>query len=160
MLLDGFSIAEHIRQTQPEHFTLLSNVSVPFTIDYDDGFYQARKTFFNVNYKGEVTKVHYNYCDRQPFDAQSVNEMQNVLGCDPNEAVVTYYKAMRHLHGLLYSDKFVYKMKLLPGMLLVFNNHRMLHGRKALIGHRKLCGTSINSEEWESKLKLLEHNMT
>jgi len=156
MLLDGFRIAEHVRKTHPRYFTLLSKVSVHFIVDYPDGFYHARQTFFTVNHEGEVVKVNYNYCDRQPFDAQSIDEMQSVLGCDPNEAVSTYYKAMRYLHGLLYSNKFVYKTKLLPSTLLVFNNHRLLHGRKEFNGHRKLCGTSINSEEWESKLKLLE----
>lgn len=157
MLVDGFSVAEQIRRTHPEHFTLLSKVSIHFKVDYPDGFYHTRKTFLSVNHAGEVIKVSYNYCDRQPFDSQSIDEMQSVLGCDPNQAITTYYKAMRNLHGLLYSNKFVYEMKLLPGELLVFNNHRLLHGRKALNGHRKLCGTSINSEEWESKLAILEN---
>lgn len=158
LLVDGFSVAEHIRQTKPEYFTLLSKVSVLFEVDYGDGLYHARKTFLTVNHEGEVVNINYNYCDRKPFDTQSITEMQNVLGCDPNKAVVTYYKAMRHLHGLLYSNKFLYEMKLLPGVLLAFNNHRLVHGRKGLNGHRKLCGTSINSEDWESKLKLLENN--
>ena len=157
LLLDGFSIADYIRQTNLEHFTLLSKVTIPFKVDYKDGYYEARQTFFTVNHEGEVIKINYNYCDRQPFDSQSVDEMQSVLGCDPNKAIVTYYKAMRNLHGLLYGNKFMYQMKLLPGVLLVFNNHRLLHGRKGLTGHRKLCGTSINSEEWESRLKLLEN---
>ena len=152
MLLDGFSVAEHIRRTHPEYFTLLSKVSILFK-DYGDGFYHTRKTFFNVNYEGEVIRVCYNYLDRQPFDTQSIDEMQNVLGYDSNKAVITYYKAMHLLHGLLYSNKFLYEIKLLPGMLLVFDNHRLLH---ALNGYRKLCGTSVDCGEWESKLKLLE----
>ena len=157
MLLDGFSVAERIRQTHPEYFTLLSKVSILFKVDYDDGFYHSRKTFFDVNYEGEIIRVNYNYLDRQPFDAQSFDEMKNVLGCDSNKGVVTYYRALRLLHSLLYSDKFLYEFKLLPGMLLVFNNHRLMHGRRALNGHRKLCGTSLDSGELESKLKLLEN---
>ena len=157
MLLDGFSVAEHIRRAHPEYFTLLSKVSILFKVDYGDGFYNTRKTFFDVNYEGEVSRVNYNYLDRQPLDTQSVDEIQNVLGCDSNKAVITYYKAMRFLHGLLYSNKFLYEIKLLPGMLLVFNNHRLLHGRKAFNGHRKLCGTSIDAGEWENKFKLLEY---
>ena len=156
MLLDGFSVAEHIRRTHPEYFTLLSKVSILFKVDYGDGFYHTRKTFFDVNYEGEVIRISYNYLDRQPFDTQSIDEMQDVLGCDSNKAILTYYKAMHLLHGLLYSDKFLYEIKLLPGMLLVIDNHRLLHGRRALNGHRKLCGTSIDYGEWESKFKLLE----
>ena len=157
MLVDGFSVAEHIRQTHPEYFTLLSKVSILFKVDYGDGFYHSRKTFFDVNYEGEIIRVNYNYLDKQPFDAQSFDEMKNVLGCDSNKGVVTYYKALRLLHSLLYGDKFLYEFKLLPGTLLVFNNHRLLHGRRALNGHRKLCGTSVDSGELESKLKLLEN---
>lgn len=157
MLLDGFSIAEHIRQTHPDYFALLSKVSILFKVDYGDGFYHTRKTFFNVNHEGEVIRINYNYLDRQPFDVQSIDEMQNVLGCDSDKAIITYYKAMRHLHGLLYGNKFLYEIKLLPGMLLAMNNHRLLHGRRALNGHRKLSGTKIDSDEWENKLRQLEN---
>ena len=156
-LLDGFCVAEHIRQMNPEYFSLLSKVSIPFEVDYPDGFFHARKTFFQTDHKGEVVKVNYNYWDRKPLDAQSVDEMQSVLGGDPDKAMITYYKALHCLHNLLYGDKFIYEIKLSPGMLLVFNNQRVIHGRREFSGHRKLCGGSINCEEWESTLRLMEN---
>ena len=154
--VDGFCVAERIRQTNPKYLTLLSKVTIPFEVDYADAFFRARKSFFQTNQEGEVIKVNFNDWDRRPLDAQSIDEMQSALGCDTDEAVGTYYKALHCLHDLMYGDKFTYEIKLLPGMLLVFNNQRMIHGRRELTGHRTLCGSQINCEDWESTLRLLE----
>ena len=156
-LIDGFYVAEHIRQIDPRYLTLLSKVSIPYEIDYADAYFRARKTFFEVNHEGEVIKVNYNYWDRRPFDIQSVDEMQSALDCGIDEAVVTYYKALHCLQDLLYENKFTYEIKLSPGMLLVFNNQRVIHGRSEFTGRRKLCGSQINCEDWESTLRLLEN---
>ena len=150
-------MAERIRQINPKYLTLLSKVSIPFEVDYFDAFFRARKTFFQTNHKGEVIKVNYNDWDRKPLDAQSIDEIQNVLGCDTDEAIVTFYKALRCLHDLMCGDKFVYEIKLSPGMFLVFNNQRVIHGRREFTGHRKLCGCHVNCEDWESKLRLLDN---
>lgn len=151
-------MAEHIRQMNPKYFDLLSKVSIPFEVDYTDGFYRARKTYFQTNHEEEVVKVNYNCWDRKPLDAQSVDEIKNVLGCDTDEAITTYYKALHCLLDCLYGNKFIYEIKLLPGMFLVFNNQRVIHGRREFTGHRKLCGGNINCEEWESSLRLMENN--
>ena len=157
MILDGFRVAEHIRQTQPNHFTLLSKVSIPYHLDYKDGTYHSRKTVFPVNEKGEVVDVYLNHDDRRPLDNKSQIEIQSASGCDPNEAVARFYDAIRHLHSLIYGEQFVYEFTLAPGQLLMVNNRRLFHGRKEFSGYRKLCGGIINREEWQSTLKVLEN---
>ena len=42
-----------------------------------------------------------------------------------------------------------------PGEVLLFDNWRVLHGRAAYEGERRLCGTYLNWEDFESRLRLL-----
>ena len=156
MLLDGFQVAEHIRQTYPDYFTLLSKVSIPYHLSYKDGTYCSRKIIFPVNEEGVVVDVYLNHDDRRPLDNQSQIEIQSASGCNPDEAVVRFYDAIRHLHSLIYGDQFVHELTLAPGQLLVINNHRLFHGKKEFIGYRKLCGAIINREECQSTLEILE----
>ena len=158
MILDGFRVAEHIRQTQPDHFTLLSKVSIPYHLSYEDGTYRSRKIIFPVN-EGEVVDVYLNHDDRSPLDNQSQNEILSASGCDPDEAVAKFYTAIRHLHTLIYGKQFVHELILAPGQLLVINNRRLFHGRKEFSGYRKLCGAIINREEYQSTLELLENKI-
>lgn len=156
MILDGFQMAEDIRQTHPDYFILLSKVSIPYHLNYKNGTYRSRKIVFPVN-KKEVVDVYLNHDDRRPLDKQSHIEIQSASGCDPNDAVTRFYSAIRHLHTLIYDDQFVYELTLAPGQLLVINNRRLFHGRKKFSGYRKLCGAIINREEWQSTLEILEN---
>lgn len=157
MLLDGFKVAECIRQTHPDHFALLSSVSIPYHLNYKDGSYHSRKIVFPTNERGEVVDVYLNHDDRRPLDGQSQIEIQSASGCDPNKAVTKFYDAIRHLHTLIYGNQFMYELILAPGQLLMVNNRRLFHGRKEFSGYRKLCGAIINREEWESTLEILEN---
>ena len=91
-LIDGFHIAERIRQMNREHFTLLSQVSIPYTMSRDNSNH-VRQAFFTVNCD-EVTGVNFNLYDRKPFDDQAVAEMQAVLGCEHDKAIVKFYQAI------------------------------------------------------------------
>jgi trimethyllysine dioxygenase len=46
-------------------------------------------------------------------------------------------------------------MRLLPGTVLLFDNWRTLHGRRAYQGFRRLCGAYLNKEDFDSKLRVL-----
>jgi len=159
LFIDGFCVADRIHKAQLDHFQLLSQVSLPYTMQFKDALYQTRKRIFQPNHEGQIIETNYNYIDRQPIDSRAMNDMQAVLDCGPDKAISTFYEAMNNLHDMLYGSQFAYEIKLLPGACLLFDNHRLLHGRKPLTGHRKLCGSSVNREEWESKLKTLERHV-
>ena len=40
-----------------------------------------------------------------------------------------------------------------PGEAMLFDNWRVLHGRKAYSGTRTLCGAYLNHEDFESRLR-------
>ncbi len=48
--------------------------------------------------------------------------------------------------------------QLTPGLVLVFDNRRLLHGRSgfSVASSRVLSGCYINEEEWRSKLQVLK----
>ena len=49
-----------------------------------------------------------------------------------------------------------YFVQLGPGTAVLFNNHRVLHGRSAFTGERRLCGAYVGYDEYRSKLAVLK----
>ena len=144
---------------------MLSNVSLPYRITFnkDEAIYRKRRYTFAVDDNDEMTAVHLNNIDRKPIDEISLSEAREVLSCDADEAVTKMYEALRYLHHLLMNsqDQFAYKFQLLPGRMIVLNNHRMFHARDELLaGYRIVCGTHNGESEWLSKLELLEQKYT
>ena len=43
---------------------------------------------------------------------------------------------------------------------LVVDNHRVLHGRSAFTGKRRMCGAYIGRDEYRSKLEVLAERFT
>ena len=160
ILIDGFRLAEHIRKEEPQYFTLLSNVSIPYEINLsNEAIYRTRRRTFTVDDDNEMSAIHLNNIDRKPLDAISLSEAREVLSCDADEAVTKMYAALRYLHNLLLydGDQFVYKFDLHPGRMVLLNNHRMFHARDELVsGFRIICGMHQIESEWMSKYELLE----
>ena len=106
-----------------------------------------RRAFFTARCDGEVSEVNFNLYDRKPFDTQAVAEMQIVLGCDHDKAILQFYCALRCLNTALSNEKFAHKMALLPGVLLVLNSHRLLYGISQFNRHQKMCGVTLSHED-------------
>jgi trimethyllysine dioxygenase len=85
------------------------------------------------------------------------------------------YNAIRTWHKLLTSPDSEYWVQLTPGTAVgmslhhtlnhspssnvgipVINNHRVLHGRSAFDGKRRMCGAYIGMDEYHSKLAVLQ----
>ena len=162
-LIDGFKIAEHIRKQEPEYFSLLSRVSIPYKLIFskgekEEGMYRTRRHTFTVDNDNEMSAIHLNNIDRRPLDEVSLSEAREVLSCDADEAIAKTYQALRYLHNLLVrDDQFAYKFDLQPGRMIVMNNHRMFHARSELMeGSRTICGVHHGESEWLSKMEVLE----
>ena len=70
-----------------------------------------------------------------------------------------YYSARKKISELYNSDQYKLEFKLLPGDLLMMDNHRLLHGRtsyNANEGDRFLQGCYIDYDSTEGKLKHLK----
>ena len=161
MLVDGFRVAEHIREQNPEYFSLLSRVSIPHQMTYkDEATYKMRRITFTTDDDNQLNTVYFNNTDRKPLDAISLSEAMEVLSCNADTAIKKMYQAQRYLHRMVFSEQFTCRVQLQPGRMILLNNHRVLHGRDEVVaGSRRLHGTQIGESEWLSKMKILEQKL-
>jgi trimethyllysine dioxygenase len=72
----------------------------------------------------------------------------------PIEEVETWYDAARKFNALLIKTENEYWEQLVPGRVLIFDNWRVLHGRSAFTGKRRICGGYLNRDDWISTYKM------
>ena len=72
-----------------------------------------------------------------------------------SESIRKYYRALCDLTNIILSDRFLLKMKLEPGTVLIIDNWRVLHGRTAFKGQRHMCGSYIARSDWISMARTM-----
>ena len=141
--VDGFAIAQRIKYEDPEAYHTLSTVTVPGHYIEPGVHLRAERTPFRHNDKGELIQVSFNNYDRAPFILPD-----------------TEMRKFHHAYGLFHKhandqDNWI-KVKLQPGLTLIFDNWRNLHGRMGYVGKREFYGCYIGKAVWESKLRVLQ----
>ncbi|KAA8916821.1 hypothetical protein TRICI_000940 [Trichomonascus ciferrii] len=146
MLADGFKAAETLRKNYPEHYEFLSNIRVPAHSAGEQDVCilptAPQPVFTHHPQTGKLVQVRWNNDDRSTMD-----------NWENPEDVVKFYKAIRVWRKILEENEFV--LKLVPGTCLIFDNWRVLHGRKAFNGSRRMCGAYVNRDDYVSRAKLL-----
>lgn len=141
--VDGFRIAEELRQTAPAHYETLSRVAVPGQYIGDGVHLMAARPVFRHDHSGRLVQVSFNNYDRAPF----------LL---PEAEMRAFYAAIRAFDELANDRRLQWRHRLAPGEAMLFDNWRVLHGRAAYDGKRTLCGAYLNHEDFESRLRLLQ----
>ena len=85
--------------------------------------------------------VRYNNDDRAPLQGLPVSELD------------AFYRAHRTFNELIRDPRFEYRLQLTAGTVLLLDNHRLLHGRTAFRGHRRLVGCYLNGDDYRSRLR-------
>lgn len=145
ILQDGFMAAKILREENREHFELLSRHWINFRFLDSRADLQSRVPFIEVNDFDEVIKVR--------FNNRSIDTIKL-----PPELVRPFYKAYRHYAEILERENLQVTFKLLPGELMLFDNTRILHARKAYSagGTRHLQGAYSDLDGLYSSLSRLE----
>jgi trimethyllysine dioxygenase len=141
-LVDGFKVAETIRDTDAAAFETLTKVMVPAHYLGDGVHLVAEHPIIELDARGTVRQVAYNNYDRAPFRL-------------PPAEITAFYDALRLWDRLINDPAYEIAINLRPGTALLFDNWRTLHGRRAYQGYRRLCGAYINKEDFDSKLRVL-----
>lgn len=141
-LVDGFKIADILRQEDPESFALLTTIGVTGQYLGDGVHLRATHPVIGLDDRGDCRQIAYNNHDRAPF----------LLPPDRQRG---FYAALARFHALANDPELELAFRLEPGTVLLFDNWRTLHGRRAYSGHRRLCGAYLNKEDFDSKLRLL-----
>ena len=148
-VVDGFAVADYLRNNEKEVFDILTNTQVKFK---DNDFTQKA---IRILYSPIITLTKDN-----DFNEVRLNMgAMATLDIHPNK-MKKFYDAYRLFSSLLHNKKFMIKFRLESGDIFCFNNRRVLHGRSAFnpnSGNRHLQGYYIERDELISKLNYFKN---
>jgi len=133
ILIDGFKVANELKKASPEDFALLTSIKRPFIYyDLESGYkFHTERFVIGVDAHGEVESVHYN------------NRSASSCGWDiAEEQIEAYYAAWKRFGAMLHDadGKFAMEYRLEEGQIVIFDNNRVLHGRR---------GYELNADEMD-----------
>ncbi|KAJ8524763.1 hypothetical protein ON010_g16353 [Phytophthora cinnamomi] len=140
--VDVFAVAEEFRRLHPEHFTTFCRVPATFKKHHltreKATIMEYQRPHIQLNHRDEVVAVHWS----PPFEGPLRV---------PFDDVMSYYNSYRVFHELVEGGKHRYEFRLKQGDTVIFNQRRVLHGRKQFTpcsdGVRHLQGTYINIDD-------------
>jgi trimethyllysine dioxygenase len=144
VLVDGFKVAEIMREETPDLYRVLTEVEVTGQyLDHEKGIHlQATRPVFRLDSAGRLIQVSFNHLDRAPLFL-------------PEFELKAFYRAYAAFARLASDRRLQYRRRLEPGSLVLFDNWRLLHARDAYQGYRRLAGAYLNKEDVESRLRVL-----
>lgn len=141
-LVDGFAVARRLESEAPELFELLSTLAVPGRLRRDGVDLQSTRPVFRHDHTGRLVQVSFNNYERAPFLLD-------------DHDMVEFYDAIRLFDEVTNEPSMQWRHVLQPGEALLVDNWRVLHGRAAFTGERRVCGGYLNREDVESRLRTL-----
>ena len=127
VIVDGFRVVNDFRQKYPDYFQILTQTPIEFKQVYLQWQYSYSRTqpILELDSSGRVTRINFanshSYNWKLPFD-----QMED------------FYKAYTTFFLHLKNPVYQYCFRLEPGDLLLMNDSRIMHGRKAFAGNRHL----------------------
>jgi gamma-butyrobetaine dioxygenase len=149
LFADGFALAEQLRRRAPEAFARLSATPVPFHYRSRDADLYAERPLIQLSLRGEVAAVHYNSRSVAPLNL-------------PAAEARLFYGAYRQFALLMREARLQLRTRLGSGMLAVFDNQRILHGRTAFSSARHarhLRGCYLTRDSVYSETALLRRRL-
>lgn len=144
--VDGFQVAEVLRQTDPKAFELLSRYAVPYRRWYaDEVDVQAAASMISVDDDGNVIGIRINDRVAAPL----------VL---PPDVIEPFYAAFAKLIRLCDRKESQIEIGLRPGDLMLIDNDRILHGRTGFVdgaGPRHFQQAHVARTDFHSRLRIL-----
>ena len=144
--VDGYKIAEDLREEEPEHFQALCNIDWTYNNRSRTTSYKASGPVIERDREGIVTGIRYNTWLRAPL----------VASLDQQDRAYRSYRAFAaRAQQARYQMTFAYR----PGDLLAFDNRRALHGRNgydAAGGSRFIEGIYADRDDLYSAIRAAE----
>jgi len=148
IVVDGFNVADRLRQENPDAFDVLSRYNARF--DYqgsNDAHLQAKKPIIELGPDGEILAIRFN--NRSSAPVVDV----------PYDVMEKYYAALRSFAALVEDETMQVRFKLSPGELFIVDNTRVLHARSAFSssGSRWLQGCYADKDGLLSTLRIINN---
>ncbi|QZD70811.1 gamma-butyrobetaine dioxygenase [Pseudomonas sp. 3-2] len=146
IFVDGFAIAEALRQEDPASFQALCEIPVEFRNKDRHSDYRCLAPIIALDALGRVAEIRMANFLRGAFDT-SVEQMPLL------------YRAYRRFIAMTREPRFRVMQRLNPGELWCFDNRRALHARNAFdptTGARHFQGCYIDRDELLSRILVLQ----
>lgn len=148
LFLDGAAAAEALREQDPAAFELLAKHEIPFFRRHERWDYRAHQRVIELDRDGQVSGVTLS------------QHLQDAMDL-PQALLDDYYPAFCRFLTLLKNERFVNRFRLEGGSCIVFDNHRVIHGREAFeatSGKRHLRGCYVDRGALRSTYRVLSRN--
>lgn len=145
LFLDGTAAAEALREQNPAAFELLAYHDVPFFRRHEGWDYRAHQRVIELDGDGQVSGL---------TISQHLQDAMDL----PQAVLDDYYPAFCRFISLLKNERFVNRFRLEAGTCIVFDNHRVVHGREAFeanSGKRHLRGCYVSRGSVRSTCRVL-----
>lgn len=146
VVVDGFAIARKIEAERPDLYDVLCRVSVPGHYKEAGVHLAAERPAIRLNRRGELEQVTFNNYDRSPFML-------------PDKDMQLFYEAYSEFSRHSMDQRNWLKIPLRPGMALIFDNWRCLHGRMGYSGRRYFYGCYHDKADYESRFRTLQASL-
>jgi gamma-butyrobetaine dioxygenase len=118
ILVDGYCAAQLLRERDPAAFECLTRVSPTFRYCDDNTHLESEGPLIELNSQGEPFRVRYS------------NRTERIPAL-PAAELEAYYAARQAFYELITGDELTLHLKLDPGQMLIMDNYRLFHGRRA-----------------------------
>ncbi len=148
LFVDGTAVAEVLRDERPEDFLLLTSHDIPFFRRHDGWDYRSHQRVIELDSAGHVSGLTIS------------QHLQDYLDL-PQILLDDYYPAFCRFISMLKEERFVTRFRLEAGECIVFDNHRVVHGREAFVadnGARHLRGCYVDRGALRSTYRTLVHD--
>ena len=144
-LVDGFGAAVQLYVEDRDAYLTLSSMGVYAHASGNEGINiqpsHPVPTLSHDPETGFLNQVRWNNADRAGIATDFSN-------------IETWYDAASKFDKILNDKKNQYWFQLKPGQTLIFDNWRVLHGRAAFTGKRRMCGGYINRDDFISRYRM------
>ena len=147
-LVDGFWVADRLQSLDPGAFRLLCETPIPYRFEDERNDLRFAAPVIGRCADGSYREVRYHDALMAPLDV-------------PPAAVDAVYGALAQFDAIVRSDAGQIVVRLRPGDVMVFDNRRILHGRRSFdpgAGRRELFGLYIDADDWRSRMHVLRRN--
>ena len=144
-LVDGYSVSKYLENNYKEYFKILTETNVNFKFTDVDVILENKSKIIELDTEGNFKQI-------------SFSGRLDYVPLLENKKLETFYNARKLMYELCNSDQFKIKFRLSKGMIAMFDNLRLLHGRTKFdpnTGFRHLQGCYLDHDATEGKLRRL-----
>ena len=143
LFVDGYAAAAHLQDTAPSYFDALTQTPIAYHASGNPKIGELDNLARSAEGSSVIethSKTTTSTVRDKPMLIRWNNYDRATQHWDSNESLKKWYTAANAWSDILKKKKFEIRLQLQPGVPIIFDNWRYLHGRTAFTGKRRICG--------------------